>query len=79
MWHDSMMNWGWGGGPFALFHLLWWGVVGVGVALLIRFLIRSERQRPPPEPDRALSLLRERYARGEIEQAEFEARKRDLS
>lgn len=79
MWTESMMNWGWSGGAFALFHLLWWVVVGLGVALLIRFLIRCERQRAPPEPDRALIILRERYARGEIEKPEFEARKRDLS
>jgi uncharacterized membrane protein len=28
--------------------------------------------------DRAKSILRERYARGEIDKADFEARKRDL-
>jgi len=30
-------------------------------------------------PDTALEILRQRYARGEIDKNEFEARKRDLT
>jgi len=53
------------------------------VALAIRWLMRSSRNdRYQPEAagdDGALSVLRERYARGEIDAAEFEERKRTLS
>lgn len=41
---------------------------------------RRDGQAPqPPAEDRAMSTLRERYARGEIDADEFERRKRDLT
>jgi putative membrane protein len=53
------------------------------VALAIRWLIRSsrnDRYQPTLEgDDGALAVLRERYARGEIDAAEFEERKRTLA
>jgi putative membrane protein len=42
----------------------------------IRWLVRQGRG---SEPDAALDILRQRYARGEISKEEFEAKKRDLS
>jgi putative membrane protein len=53
------------------------------VALAIRWLVRSSRndryQPTAAGEDGALAVLRERYARGEIDAAEFEERKRTLS
>jgi putative membrane protein len=60
-------------------------VVGIIVliALAIRWLVRSSRNdRYQPSgtgDDGALAVLRERYARGEIDAAEFEERKRTLA
>ncbi|WP_227753700.1 MULTISPECIES: SHOCT domain-containing protein [Ramlibacter] len=67
---------GWGGGGFGLGHLLWWALVIIGVVLLVRSLSGVGRR---DDGSRALRILEERYARGEIDKAEFETRKRDLS
>lgn len=77
MWHNGVMGWGYG--PFAWIHVFWWILIVVGIAALVRVLIRSDHGRPREPQDRSLIILRERYARGEIDKAEFDARKRDLA
>ncbi len=66
----------------------WWlasFVVGMGLlALLVVALVAAIRWLWTNVPaqraqDRALTILRERYAKGEINREEFEARQRDLS
>lgn len=52
------------------------GLVVVGIMLAIRWATRMGRA--GATPDRALAILRERYARGEIDKDEFEVKKRDL-
>jgi putative membrane protein len=47
----------------------------VGAALGIRWLAGAPRR---SRPDRAVQILRERYARGEIGKDEFDAKLRDL-
>ena len=80
-------EWGWsmhsgwwmcsvGGAVMMLMMLVLWGVVIAGIVLGIRWLARQGREE---RPDRAFDILRERYARGEINKEEFEARRRDLS
>lgn len=67
--------WGlWGVGMMVLM-LLFWGVVIAGIVVGIRWLVHQGRG---PRSDAALDVLRERYARGEIDREEFLARKRDL-
>ena len=51
------------------------GTTFTGFVFGIRWLAKQGRQE---RPDRALDILRERYARGEINKEEFEARRRDL-
>lgn len=61
---------------------LFWGAVIALLFFLMRDPPRSrekESEAAYRRQDTALDLLRERYARGEIDQAEYEQRKRDLA
>jgi putative membrane protein len=59
-----------------LIMLVFWGVVVVGIVLGIRWLVSQGKE---SRSDGALEILRQRYARGEVNKDEFEAKKRDLS
>ena len=74
-WHPMWWVWGAGGLVMMLMMLVFWGLVIVGLVMGLRWLV-GERRRPGN--DTALTILRERYARGEIDRDEFEARRRDL-
>ena len=72
----------WGGGGHSWFFgplmMVFWLVVMVGaVVLIVRWLGASghiEPRRKAPGTD-ALNILRERFAKGEIDKAEFEERR----
>jgi putative membrane protein len=49
------------------------------LVLLIRWLVAESRPRSSGGGETALDILKKRYARGEIDQQEFEAKKRDLA
>ena len=83
---ERAYEWGWGMHPMwgfwgvwglgmMLIMLLFWALVIVGLVVGIRWLLSQGRE---SRSDSALEILRERYARGEINKDEFEARKRDL-
>ncbi|TVR69855.1 MAG: hypothetical protein EA427_07040 [Spirochaetaceae bacterium] len=69
-------------GPIMM--ILFWGLLIVGIVVLIRYLSAQTRNAGGTrESSRnagtdALEILRERYARGEIETAEYEEKKRVL-
>jgi putative membrane protein len=74
--HPMWGMWGLWGIGMMLGMLVFWGLVITGVVLGIRWLVRQGSAES--KGDRALDILRERYARGEINREEFLARKRDL-
>lgn len=74
--HPMWWAWGAGGVVMMLMMLVLWGLIIAGIVLAIRWLVR---QGNGSRPDPAVEILRQRYARGEIDRQEFEARKRDLS
>jgi putative membrane protein len=60
-----------------LIIVFFWGLVIAAIVLGIRWLIRADRRgshEAPATPD-ALEILRQRYARGEIDEAEYERRR----
>jgi putative membrane protein len=76
--YGDMMGWGGGWGWFGMVHMvLWWFLIILGIVVLAKWLFGGGSSRSTGE-DRALSILRERYARGEIDKQEFDARKLDL-
>lgn len=71
----------WGMGWFGMiFMIAFWVLLIVGLVFLVKWLIQTTSS---GKTDRrmgssAIEILKERYARGEIDQAEFEAKKKDL-
>ena len=74
-----MSNWGmgWFGG---IFMIVFWILILMGLVFLIRWLIQStSRDKATGNgTNRALEILKERYAKGEINKEEFESKKKDL-
>ncbi len=76
-WHwemHPMWWWGWGIGMMAMMFLFW-VVFIVGLVVAIRWLLGKSREQ---KTDSALEILRQRYARGEINKDEFESKRKDL-
>ena len=73
--HPMWGLWGIWGLGIMLFMFLFWALVITAIVLGIRWLVRQGR---PEGGDSALEILRQRYARGEINREEFEAKRKDL-
>ena len=71
----------WGGGmifgPMMMF--LFFILRVVAIVLIVRWLAGATSTPPANMPKSALNILDERFAHGEIEQEEYESRKRTLS
>jgi putative membrane protein len=68
-------NGGWWGFGMGLGMLLFLALIVFGIVLLLRPTVGPEPRR---EHDRALEILNERFARGEIDREEYEERRRVL-
>jgi putative membrane protein len=79
-WDDDHDGWGWGGWLAMMgFIVVFWVVVAILVVWAVRSLGGGRPSRSQPEPPRSpLDIARERYARGEINDEEFERIKAGL-
>ena len=77
---NNMMNFGFGpfGGFGWIFMILWWVLIIAGVVALLKWLMTQSHGSHNHEKS-PLEILKERYARGEIDKKEFEEKKRDLN
>ena len=76
-WHTGEYGWGWAG--MWLGMLLFWGVLLVAFVYMVKGAWGSGACEKREREKSALDILKERYARGEIEREEFEQKKIDLS
>src|SRR3990172_13441232 len=67
--------WGWGGGMMFMMFMFW-ALVIVALIVGIRWFMA---QGPRMRSDSALEILRRRFACGEIEKDEFDAKRKALS
>ena len=75
MWGEYGMGWG----IFGAIHMvLWWVLLVLGSVVLVKWLMTGPPGGKRGSANRALEILEERYARGEINKEEFDTKKRDL-
>ncbi len=73
---NNMMG-GWGGFGFGwIFMIIFWILVILGVVALVRYLGNSGKA--PKDHKTAVEILKERYAKGEIDKKQFEEMKKDV-
>ena len=79
-----MMGWGcdmpglgghWFGG---VLMLLFWILVIAGIVALIRGISSRSGGGSPASPESPFEILKRRYAKGEIDKAEFEEKRKDI-
>jgi putative membrane protein len=82
--HHMFDRWGMGGfGGF--FMVIFWIILIIGAIYLIKLLMQKTQNKDAPSGrgrssnPKPIEILKERYARGEIDKKEFEEKKRDLS
>ena len=78
MWGETGFAWGWGMGFGMIGMVLFWVLIIFGIVVLVRRVSGSSASSDPSASKTALDMLNERYARGDIDQREFEERKRGL-
>lgn len=78
MWHWTGDGFGWGFGMIVM--AVFWLLFAAALVWIVRVVWDRTGTRPPgPRSDTPLEILQRRYARGEMDRAEFEEKKKDLS
>lgn len=74
LYYDGMFGWGFGGGLMMVFF---WVFIIILIVWLVKWS-RTGTYSESPNFKSALEVLKERYAKGEIDKKEFEEKSRDI-
>jgi len=74
---DGLESMGWWGMGFGwIFMFLWWGLIVLGIVALVRWLLLSAGDTGTGGD--AMNILRQRFAKGKIDQDQFEQLRREI-
>jgi putative membrane protein len=76
---DAAGSWGWMSGFGWIFMILFWALIMLGVAALGKWIFSTGDPVASGGARRALDILKERYARGEINRDQYEQMRQDLA
>ncbi|SJZ31398.1 SHOCT domain-containing protein [Selenihalanaerobacter shriftii] len=74
-------RYGFGGFGMGFTNILFWGLIIVAIVLIVKAIKSNGNQKvlqSSSNTSSSLEILKERYARGEINKQEFEEKKKDL-
>lgn len=78
MWNFGSNPMGWGFGSFGgFFMILWWALIIAGIIALVKWLATQSHDSHEYKKN-PLEILKERYAKGEIDKKEFEEKKKEI-
>lgn len=77
MWGNNAGCWGGGSAFGSIFTILWWILIIIAIVALVKWSTNQFKGNSSGKT--ALDILKERYARGEIDKQEFEDKKKELS
>jgi putative membrane protein len=78
MWNNGYNPMFWGGFG-SIFMIIFWVIIAAGIVYFIKWSFDQSGGSSAPRGNNALEILKERYAKGEINKQEFEEKKKDLA
>ena len=76
---DAAAGWSWMSGFGWIFMILFWALIVVGLVALARWIFSTGDSIGGRRAPRPLDILKERYARGEINRDQYEQMRRDVT
>lgn len=62
-----------------IFEIIFWGLIILLIAAIIKHSSNNNDEIDDESPNKAMDILKERYAKGELTSREFEKMKKDIS
>ena len=78
MWNNGYNPMFWGGFG-SIFMIIIWVLIIAGIVYLVKWSLNQSGNSSAPRGNNALKILKERYAKGEINKQEFEEKKKELA